>query len=129
MDAHTKLPWKVIKCEQKEYRCIAFSAKRDEPYTTSPLEPADAEFIVRACNSHYELLAACQRLLRQVELTDDYHASTWGTLNDAAKQAREAIAKARGEMAIVGGSIAPASSLAEIERAVREQTPVGRRER
>ena len=46
-EAATPGPWRVIKCQQNDYRSIAFSTKRNESYTTSPLEISDAEFIAK----------------------------------------------------------------------------------
>lgn len=51
---------------------------------------ADAEFIVRACNSHYELLEALKHLARYEAFSD----SSW---YPAIKAAQEAIAKAEGK--------------------------------
>jgi hypothetical protein len=38
------LSWK----DRRSYRCVAFSRRRDERYTTSPLLPLDAAFIAAA---------------------------------------------------------------------------------
>lgn len=43
-----------------------------------------------------DLLAALERLCYQAELTDDYEESEHSTLRSAARQARAAIAKAKG---------------------------------
>lgn len=51
MSEHTKEPWKVVRCIQNEYRSVAFSTKRDELYTTSPLLPEDARRIVACVNA------------------------------------------------------------------------------
>lgn len=67
LDASTKGPWKCIKALQKEYKCVAFSCRRDEPYTTSPLLPADAAFIVEARNQMDRLLAVAEAAERATE--------------------------------------------------------------
>lgn len=53
--AYTRGPWKVIKPwgfkeheKRQKYRCVAFSNRSDEPYTTSPLLPDDAKLIAAA---------------------------------------------------------------------------------
>ena len=38
------LSWK----DRRSYRCVAFSRKRDELYTTTPLRPLDAAYIAAA---------------------------------------------------------------------------------
>lgn len=50
-EAATPGPWRVILpgdlawSRRHRYRCVAFGPDRDEPYTTSPLVPADARHI------------------------------------------------------------------------------------
>ena len=64
MSKHTELPWKLCKdgkniyCEEKDI-CITNCNHPD-------FEEAKAnyEFIVTACNSHYELLETCKEVLR-----------------------------------------------------------------
>jgi hypothetical protein len=51
---------------------------------------ADAAFIVRACNSHHELLAALERYFSEMEIGDEGQRDMAGF----EKQARAAIAKA-----------------------------------
>lgn len=57
---HTPLPWLVDQTDQRNIR----TQKRDlvAACTVANSEPeANAEFIVRACNSHYELLGLCKK--------------------------------------------------------------------
>lgn len=65
------------------------------PYET-PEDRANAEFIVRAVNSHDALLAACQELLAMVDelLPLAPKGCRWGTL--ATDNARKAITQATG---------------------------------
>ena len=54
----------------------------------------NAEFIVRACNSHYELKEACENLLMRIAI----YANLTISPNDSELiRARQAIAKAEGE--------------------------------
>lgn len=57
-----------------------------------PASKANAEFIVRACNSHYELLEALEEFSREYDGMEDGTGDTCPTLI----KARAAIAKARG---------------------------------
>jgi hypothetical protein len=58
--AATPGPWRSRPHQQPEYRYVAFSTKRDEWYTTSPLEPADADFIAHAPADIAALLAVAE---------------------------------------------------------------------
>lgn len=55
-EAATPGPWKVILPgdvrweHRRKFRCVAFSRRRGEPYTTSPLRPDDAALIVAMRN-------------------------------------------------------------------------------
>jgi hypothetical protein len=48
-DRATPGPWKSIRCETPGYRHMAFSRKRDEPYTIGPALPADTAYLA-ACS-------------------------------------------------------------------------------
>lgn len=66
---------------------------------TADLKPegepeANAEFIARACNSHYELLAACKTLLSIIHAQA---AVVDSKFNNGIESARAAIAKAEGK--------------------------------
>jgi hypothetical protein len=59
-EQHTPLPWRIYKARQHFYvhgpetrvAAIRYCGNSDTGFTTE----SDAVFIVRACNSHYELL-------------------------------------------------------------------------
>jgi hypothetical protein len=61
MSKHTPGPWthRPSPVDPKPYRCVYFSTKRDEPYSTSALLPADAKLISAAP----DLLDALNQLL------------------------------------------------------------------
>ncbi|MGZ8432797.1 MAG: hypothetical protein ACXWYM_00435 [Candidatus Binatia bacterium] len=94
---HTELPWKTNAMEVftdagKSSKRIAFATGKAQGDDNSLEElKANAEFIVRACNSHYELLEALQE--------------TWAHFGDAMsdeeialkEKSLAAIAKAKGE--------------------------------
>lgn len=68
---HAPLPWTVYRCDycEPETACglngTPFDCANDECH--HPLDLADAEFIVRACNSHDDLLAALKGLASLVQ--------------------------------------------------------------
>ena len=96
MTQHTKTPWESHNGEittrqenGRSYRRIA--AVQDYGLGSLPeVDEANAEFIVRACNSHGDLLAALKQL-RSINPMSDYN-----ELRDARTVADEAIAKAEG---------------------------------
>lgn len=55
----------------------------------------DAAFIVRACNAHDELVAACEEAIKAIELRISMQGAA-GYLGNAYKKAKEALAKAKG---------------------------------
>lgn len=68
---HTSLPWRID---------AVYGVKSDadtELLASTYCEPnpqrnkANAEFIVKACNSHYELLEACKAVLVSIQGADD----------------------------------------------------------
>lgn len=101
MSEHTKLPWRISKeqggengIQDKAGRYVCFSAlpykieeeqKDGESWRDmmTRLEPkqrerdaaqeANAEFIVRACNSHYELLELLERVVAVSDGTTVWH--------------------------------------------------------
>lgn len=74
--AHTPVPW--ILCPNGEIKAQAWVGKWDDyicrmPFGSmreaeelGPSRLADAHFIVRACNSHDDLLEACELLVRSL---------------------------------------------------------------
>lgn len=63
-------------------------------------EEHHADFIVRACNSHYALLEACEKMLEAYAPRAQQTAETSGesSLHSAVQAARAAIAKAKGQL-------------------------------
>lgn len=61
-DQHSPLPWRLIVGEivDADSRILAGAVIDDEPVIVPGM--VDREFIVRAVNSHYDLLAALKRL-------------------------------------------------------------------
>jgi hypothetical protein len=95
---HTPGPWRVnsghgelwIESVKHGRVICAFEKHRTGQYTEQ--DGANAEFIVRACNAHDELLAACEALISQ------YDAPGGPALTEQVEAVRAAIAKARGEV-------------------------------
>ena len=99
---HTKGTWETGK--KHPCRVIAFNNgissivamccdSRDEG-TERQEEKDNAQFIVRACNCHDELLEACKQLLIE---TDQHAQGDCPKLLSACAEARKAIAKAEGK--------------------------------
>lgn len=92
---HTPIPWRIERQSNGLYAVCADLAKRhggSTPFSlATDIRVANAEFIVRACNSHADLLEALQRL----------EVASPGDLEDPESPAwvfaRAAIAKAGGK--------------------------------
>lgn len=82
---HTPLPWDYFTGRTRHHVEVAYGAPGMGTAICSvpKSQEANAEFIVRACNAHYDLLAALEAL---------YDRRT----SDTMAKARDAIAKARG---------------------------------
>jgi hypothetical protein len=104
---HTPLPWKIHSVTDKHHIQIR-AKKAGTEFECSPAvlggwdtsaeeNEANAQFITRACNSHYELLEALRLLLE-----DSYNAIDNNNpmqIREATLiQSRAAIAKAKGEV-------------------------------
>lgn len=73
---HTPLPWKCGKdsdCPYGEWEILWGDHPTVIAHTANSVTGPDsldsrgnAEFIIRACNSHYDLLAACETALDQI---------------------------------------------------------------
>jgi len=104
---HTPTPWKMLDVMDLKNKPIAWSVWPDleRPYSNSPRgnqicrtpdghlkeRKANAEFIIRACNAHYDLLDTCKiarQMFTRIGMGDD---------NGMAKRLDAAIAKAKGE--------------------------------
>jgi hypothetical protein len=100
MSAHTPTPWILGQDStvfSENFLCLAIgSPDSDTPIAVfqqaNPNASADADFVKRACNSHYALLAACKAAARDTELpgSSEGHALSAGTL----EQLKAAIAMA-----------------------------------
>jgi hypothetical protein len=87
---HTQLPWMIcigdmIKSANTETLGARVadcdtSAMSDKPYLATEPDKANAAFIVRACNSHYELLAALELCTRYLA---DLSGADWIQGNDS----------------------------------------------
>jgi len=71
---------------------LAYAIARCPKYTKEDQWKSDAAFIVKACNSHYDLLEACKALVRQ----EDWQGEDIDPLSPVGK-ARAAIAKAESQ--------------------------------
>ena len=101
--AHTPLPWKLhdggAAITDSEGRLI--SSCYQVPKRTLFEEKANAAFIVRACNSHYELLEAVEGLLRLVDILGQSQIQNQRDRLEYRKEVlagQAAIAKARGRV-------------------------------
>ena len=76
---HTELPWKVgyITAENEIDFEVGVETVEDNYWIGStgleeePTGEANAEFICRACNSHYALLGACKGAIGYIETLED----------------------------------------------------------
>lgn len=113
---HTPLPWLSERfgvafngsSELSEYIKLP-SAWVEDAWTGDPEATANVDFIVRACNSHYEMLEALVGLAEDVEtVARNSYATVEGPFEQdwltedpqgyaAWKKARDAIAKAEGQ--------------------------------
>ena len=80
----------VISCQGKT---IAILTCGDEFSPKFKEAMANAKFIVKACNSHYELLEACKRLLQKADVWECEKAD----MEYYIKFAKQAISKAESE--------------------------------
>lgn len=105
---HTPLPWKVSEFDLPpgDYQISVIGAGRvicDMP-STKEVDDANAQFIVKACNNHYDLLNACKAQAEAEnhkricdECYTDYVCPVGQTLAETALELRKsAIAKAEG---------------------------------
>lgn len=112
MNKHTPLPWNWGRCTGKYNHllgpaCFINGPEGKDDYdlparicdTHGDNREANAEFIVRACNCHEELLLAIIRLTEKVERANSIqhsggriHAEDWAELYQLANESRAAIA-------------------------------------
>jgi hypothetical protein len=107
MGAHTPLPWQVygpdgVKwpgIEAASATIVVFGYDDDDEAGvrgTEPGEPeakANAEFIVRACNSHYDLLEALEDAAQTFRRYEDMHAAKGSIEGDMKARANAAKAE------------------------------------
>jgi len=100
---HTELPWEVdMNCagelsvfphdDATDYLKICTLSDR----RSSGVTKANAEFIVKACNSHYDLLAACEAAWQEIDQTYDGTSPPQITV-EIWQQIEAAIAKSKGD--------------------------------
>ena len=85
MSEHTKGTWRIGDAGH-----TVFGPKTDNPSPetiASGLSKANAKFIVRACNSHADLLEACKKLVKDFDPHGEYYENIY-------IQGKKAIAKA-----------------------------------
>ena len=94
--AHTATPWAIrdmhIVLESDKYRVVATVANPTKELRTESI--ANAEFIVRACNSHDALVAALQ--------TPPEHVLHYASMPHAHSSANKDVATARAALAAAG---------------------------
>ena len=114
MSEHTKMPWRTsderemngaiwIGCDHPKVGFVSHAEVRsgcEEADELGSIE-ANATFIIRACNSHYELLAACkeaneaiERLMTEVCCYPDHDIGAAASGELARRSIRNAIRKA-----------------------------------
>lgn len=108
--AHSMLPWSIqtytnhygFSVWSKLSGCVAERWEVNPTPERNAEISANGEFIVRACNSHYDLLAACEDVLDVMELTqvgasnNSDRIETRGAIQGSINVLRAAISKARG---------------------------------
>ena len=93
MSKHTPVPWRAVPTSVKGsgtslMDVVSDGAEFSPSHVASEILPEDAEFIVRACNAHDELLEA-------LEICQNYLGGPWTAPEDVIERARAAIAKAK----------------------------------
>jgi len=100
---HTPLPW-VSKYVQVADKWEILGKEKDGSekwigvmiWGSEPEDEANNEFILRACNSHYELVEACKEAIDL--LRDEWEGTSPNSIgNKTIRQLEQAIAKAEGE--------------------------------
>ena len=88
MKEHTELPWEI------DFPIGILGKNREIVCDFTSLYVKDADFIVRACNLHYDLLKTCKALLELIEFEEIESPA----INLTRKIAKEVIQKAEGEV-------------------------------
>ena len=97
---HTPLPWKkeifngeLIVQDDDTNEYYVYICDCSSEFMSQEEEEANAEFIVRACNSHYELLEACKRTVEMF----DKNSTAMNELPYTYTRLKQVIAKAEGK--------------------------------
>lgn len=91
---HTPLPWFYEQVHKEGYFKITRDDGEDTHKVASGLSQSDAAFIVRACNSHYDLIAALEGLTSWCE---GYEIAENPIALKYIEKARAALSKAKGD--------------------------------
>lgn len=95
---HTPLPWKMVKTVREKTMHIFSQPDKNEMYKTVGFcdNKKDAELILKACNSHYELLEALKEAIKYLPAfrTVDGNPVDHVEASNAYSKAKEAIKKA-----------------------------------
>ena len=90
---HRQLPWFTIKNDKNPAAKYRIDNRIDIDWANFGqicyADQVNAEFICRACNSHYELLEICKEMAKQLSLSGSYEYS-----KTLANEAQRRIAKA-----------------------------------
>lgn len=90
----------IIVCEMP----VWWPSDRNKGHASQDAQEANAQFIVTACNAHYDLLEACKSMLDWMEFTipnlDRYKVPDRLNYGGPISKARAAIAKAHGKVPV-----------------------------
>jgi len=96
MTQHTPLPW-IIRSETGLNAQVTGESDKDGNYESiGYLNKGNAEFIVRACNSYYEMLLALIEVYRDVELDEGNLHGAFGGSTELSIMVERAINNAEG---------------------------------
>ena len=88
MSEHTPLPWEVVPVARPRRvrlpvshyieaidgdKGVILAALIQDQFPETKMAEANAEFIVRACNAHYDLLEACKLALESYRIASEHH--------------------------------------------------------
>ena len=101
MSKHTRLPWETEGNPSDDpdprWLIVSMTAETILAVTCGGNDQANAEFIVRACNSHEDLLKACEKSWKLLQEVARMNIQPFPTMAvDLNNELRELIAKATG---------------------------------
>lgn len=82
--SHTPLPWATLLSDSRPPKIVQVGSKQGFVAQMGFCEgdrDKNAEFIVRACNNHYELLDACQQALNSLSDYNERHDVYFGVMD------------------------------------------------